>query len=169
MTLAAALLLPLAPFGALAQGQAPAPAQGPANSPPPAARPAEDPVVARVDGQDVRLSDVLATAQDVLPANLRELPPQMLLQVLPPDVRRQLTERTITERAITDAARTAGLDAPAMRAAVEGGAFRAAVDERIAAAHELGIHAVPTFVIADTYAIQGAQTADVFEKVLAKL
>ncbi len=98
MTLAAALLLPLAPFAVLAQGAAPA------------AAPAEDPVIARVDGQPVRLSDVLATAQDVLPADMRDLPPPLLLQVIPPDVRRQLIERTITERALTAAARAAGLD-----------------------------------------------------------
>ena len=71
---------------------------------------AEDPVLARVDGQPVRLSDMLATAQDVLPADMRELPPAMLMQVIPPDVRRQLVERTITERALTGAARAAGLD-----------------------------------------------------------
>ncbi|MFC7473049.1 peptidylprolyl isomerase [Dankookia sp. GCM10030260] len=104
MTLAAALLLPLAPAAALAQAPAPTP------TPAPAAVPAEDPVLARVDGQPVRLSDVLATAQDVLPADMRDLPPGMLMQVIPADVRRQLVERTITERALTGAARAAGLD-----------------------------------------------------------
>jgi peptidyl-prolyl cis-trans isomerase C len=104
MTLAAALLLPL-PFAALAQGPAPAaPTTGPT------ANPSEDPILARVDGQPVRLSDMMATAQDVLPADMRELPPAMLMQVIPPDVRRQLVERTITERALTGAARAAGLD-----------------------------------------------------------
>ena len=106
MTLAAALplaalLLPAAPIVARAQAPAAAPAAPPA---------AEDPVLARVDGQPVRLSDVLATAQDVLPADMRDLPPAMLMQVIPADVRRQLVERTITERALTGAARAAGLD-----------------------------------------------------------
>jgi peptidyl-prolyl cis-trans isomerase C len=101
--LAAALLLPLSPFAALAQGQAPAQPQAPSALP-------EDLVVARVDGQPVRLSDVLATAQDVLPGELRDMPPAMLLQVIPPEVRRQLIERTVTERALTGAARAAGLD-----------------------------------------------------------
>lgn len=96
-----AALLPLAPLGALAQ----APAQPQAASPA-----AEDPVVARVDGQPVRLSDVMATAQDVLPAEMRDMPAALLMQVLPADVRRQLIERTITERALTAAARAAGLD-----------------------------------------------------------
>jgi len=67
------------------------------------------------------------------------------------------------------AATTAGLDPAAMRAAVEAGAFKQAVDERVEAAHELGIHAVPTFVIADQFAVQGAQSVAVFEQVLARL
>ena len=105
MTLAAALLLPVAPFAARAQAPAAPPAAPPAGT-----QAAEDPVLARVDGQPVRLSDVLATAQDVLPADMRDLPPAMLMQVIPADVRRQLVERTITERALTGAARAAGLD-----------------------------------------------------------
>lgn len=72
--------------------------------------PAEDPVLARVDGQAVRLSDVLATAQDVLPAEMRGMPGPMLLQILPPEVMRQLVDRSITEQALTAAARAAGLD-----------------------------------------------------------
>jgi predicted DsbA family dithiol-disulfide isomerase len=67
------------------------------------------------------------------------------------------------------AAREAGLDATAMRAEVEAGAFARAVAVRVTAAHELGIHAVPTFVIADRFVVEGAQTLDVFEKVMAQL
>ena len=67
------------------------------------------------------------------------------------------------------AAAEAGLDGAQMRAAVEAGDFARAVTERIAAAHELGIHAVPTFVIADRFAIQGAQRVEAFERVLARL
>lgn len=67
------------------------------------------------------------------------------------------------------AAATAGLDSAAMRAEVEAGVFRDAVTARVAAAHELGIHAVPTFVVANRFAIQGAQTADVFERALARV
>jgi len=72
--------------------------------------PGQDTVVARVDGQAVTMADVLATAQDVLPAEVRQMPPEMLLQVLPAEVRRQLIERTVTDRALTAAARGAGLD-----------------------------------------------------------
>ncbi len=67
------------------------------------------------------------------------------------------------------AARGSDLDSAAMRAEVEAGAFRQAVDERVAAAHELGIHAVPTFILGDRFVVQGAQTLDVFEKVMARL
>jgi predicted DsbA family dithiol-disulfide isomerase len=67
------------------------------------------------------------------------------------------------------AATAAGLDAAAMRAAVEAGALRAAVDQRVAAAHDLGVHAVPTFVIADRLMVEGAQTAEAFAAALAQL
>lgn len=90
--LATALLLPV---GALAQTA-------------PAA--AEDPVLARVNGAPVTLSDVLATAQDVLPAEMRGMPGPMLLQMLPPEIARQLVDRTVTERLLTAAASAAGMD-----------------------------------------------------------
>ena len=80
-------------------------------APAPAATPAEDdPLVARVDGEPVRRSDLLATAAEVLPPELRTMPGAMLLQMLPADVVRQITDRTIAERALVIAARRAGLD-----------------------------------------------------------
>jgi len=72
--------------------------------------PAEDPILARVDGEPIRQSDVLATAAEVLPAEMRNMPQGLLMQVLPEDIRRQLLDRTITERALVGAARAAGLD-----------------------------------------------------------
>lgn len=66
-------------------------------------------------------------------------------------------------------AAAAALDPAAMRAAVESGAFARVVDERVEAARDLGIHAVPTFVIADRVLVEGAQTADVFEQAFARL
>jgi peptidyl-prolyl cis-trans isomerase C len=95
--LAASLLFPLA-----AAAQAPAPSPAPAQI--------EDPVLARVDGEPIRQSDVLATAAEVLPQDMRGMPPAMLMQVLPAEIRRQLLDRTITERALVGAARAAGLD-----------------------------------------------------------
>ena len=70
----------------------------------------EDPILARVDGEPLRLSAVLATAEEVLPAELRAMPPAMLLQMLPPEVKRQLVDRAVTERALVNAARRQGLD-----------------------------------------------------------
>ena len=72
------------------------PAAAQTAAPPPAAPAAEDPLLARVDGQEVRMSDVVAVAAEVLPPELRSLPPAMLMQVLPPEVSRQLVDRAIT-------------------------------------------------------------------------
>ena len=78
--------------------------------------------------------------------------------------------RDLHDWAVLEAAATAsGLDAAAMRTEVEAGRWRGAVDDRVAAARDLGISAVPTFVIADRVAISGAQTLDVFEQVMAQL
>ena len=66
-------------------------------------------------------------------------------------------------------ASNAGLDAAAMRVEVEAGAFAQPVEERIEAAHEVGIHAVPTFIIGNRFIVQGAQSVDVFEQALARL
>ncbi len=56
------------------------------------------------------MSDVVAVASEVLPPELRGVPPGALLQMLPPEVSRQLVDRAITERALVSAARAAGLD-----------------------------------------------------------
>jgi predicted DsbA family dithiol-disulfide isomerase len=70
---------------------------------------------------------------------------------------------------LTDAATQAGIDVDDMRSEVESGAFRDAVDERVQTAHRLGIHAVPTFLIADRLMVQGAQTLDVFRRAMQQL
>src|SRR5271165_2567462 len=76
----AALFAMTAP--ALAQAQGPAAAAPAPNAAPPAAdaKPA-DPVVARVNGQDVHLSDVMETVRN-LPASMRGMPQQMLLPMV---------------------------------------------------------------------------------------
>ena len=71
--------------------------------------------------------------------------------------------------ALDAAARDAQLDADAMRESVESGAFQPEVDADIRQAAELGIHAVPTFVVGDRHAIQGAQEAEVFRRLLRQL
>jgi peptidyl-prolyl cis-trans isomerase C len=97
----------------------PALAQAPATPTPPAPVPAAapsaaaddaNPVLARVNGQDIRLDEVMATAAEAMPAELRSVPPVLLRSMLPPTVFEQLLDRAITDRAMLAAARAAGLD-----------------------------------------------------------
>jgi peptidyl-prolyl cis-trans isomerase C len=75
------------------------------------ADPAGDPVLARVDGNPIRMSDVQAAIAD-LPAELRNMPPQMLVPLL--------LDQMIASRALTQAARGAGLERdPVVRRQVE--------------------------------------------------
>jgi predicted DsbA family dithiol-disulfide isomerase len=71
--------------------------------------------------------------------------------------------------ALRSAAQDAGLDPDVMQEAVESGAFQSEVDADIAEARKLGIHAVPTFVVGERHAVQGAQPADVFRQLLRQL
>ena len=68
--------------------------------PAPAAPPA-DPIVAKVDGEEIRFSDLANAAQE-LPEELRGAPPQMLYPLL--------LDQMIAGRAVAAAARRAGLD-----------------------------------------------------------
>lgn len=60
----------------------------------------------------------------------------------------------------------AGLPAAELRAGLASGHYRAEVDEGIRWAQELGVSAVPTFVIDGKYGIVGAQEGEVFENFL---
>ena len=107
-----ATALSLSSSGAvLAQGAA-------APSAPQATAPAAaDPVVARVDGQDISLSDI-AEATQGLPAELRGMPPA---QVFP-----MVVEHLIKQRAMAVLARKSGLDKqPDIRRAMDAAADRA--------------------------------------------
>jgi len=66
-------------------------------------------------------------------------------------------------------AETAGLDGPALRDALETGAFRQQVDDGIDWARQAGVTGVPTFIIADRWAVVGAQDYNVFESMMKKL
>ena len=98
--LLAALLVP----AGLAHAQAPA-AQRPAAQPPAAQAPAPaaaaDPVLARVDGIEIRQSELEAEVRR-LPEELRNMPPMMLQPLL--------LDQMITQKAIVAAARAQGLD-----------------------------------------------------------
>jgi peptidyl-prolyl cis-trans isomerase C len=67
-------------------------------APPP---PPSDPIVAKVDGEEIRFSD-LANAAQALPEELRGAPPQMIYPLL--------LDQMIAGRAVAAAARRAGLD-----------------------------------------------------------
>jgi peptidyl-prolyl cis-trans isomerase C len=85
-------------FAALAFPVGLALAQG---APPGIGPAAGNPVVARVDGQEIRLTDVQEEARR-LPEELRGMPPQMLFPLL--------LDQMITQKAISTAARAQGLD-----------------------------------------------------------
>ncbi len=59
-----------------------------------------------------------------------------------------------------------GLPAEPLREALRTGTYRAGVDEEIAWAQQIGVTAVPTFVLDGKLAIVGAQDASVFDEVL---
>jgi len=67
------------------------------------------------------------------------------------------------------AARDAGLDAAAMHEEVDAGKWKGAVDAFLREAAELGVHAVPTFLIGGRFVIQGAQDALVFRHAFERL
>ena len=90
----AATALPLAlVFAAPSLAQAPAPAPAAAQAP-------ADPVVARVNGTEIRLSD-LADAAQGLPAEMRSMPPGMLYPLL--------LDQLIARAAIVELARKRGI------------------------------------------------------------
>jgi predicted DsbA family dithiol-disulfide isomerase len=69
---------------------------------------------------------------------------------------------------LTDLAGEIGLDAAAMREAVQSDRFGDYLDARRAEAEELMIDGIPAHVIADRYLVMGAQPYDLFERVMSK-
>lgn len=67
------------------------------------------------------------------------------------------------------AATDAGLDPDALQASIEKGEYRQLVEDQVREAQELGISAVPTFIIADKFAVQGAQELTVFRHAMERL
>jgi len=97
-TLAAAPILAALLLGpAAGVGRAQAPPQPPAAAQPPP----DDPVVARVDGQPIRLSDVAEAARG-LPEELRAAPPQIIYPLI--------LDQLISQQALVNAARRQGID-----------------------------------------------------------
>jgi len=67
------------------------------------------------------------------------------------------------------AAAEVGLDAKALRAEVEAGQWKSAVEASLREAAELGVHAVPTFLVGNRFVIQGAQDGTVFRHAFQRL
>ena len=66
-------------------------------------------------------------------------------------------------------AEEAGLDGPALRQALTAGTYLQETNEAIEQAYSLGVEAIPTFVIAEKYAVVGAQEYDTLERVMEQL
>jgi predicted DsbA family dithiol-disulfide isomerase len=67
------------------------------------------------------------------------------------------------------AAEEVGLDADALQRAVESGEFAKVVEDAVRAAQEMGVSAVPTFVLGERFGIQGAQDYAVFKQAMERL
>ncbi len=72
-------------------------------------------------------------------------------------------------KTLAAAAAEAGMDADRVRERLSGDTDDEAVRAEAQYASQMGISGVPTFIIDNKYAIQGAQTADVFLQVFAKV
>ena len=67
------------------------------------------------------------------------------------------------------AAVSAGLNPDEMQAEVEAGKWREAMAAGVEAGAEIGINSVPTFIVGNKFAIQGAQEARVFRQAFERL
>lgn len=67
------------------------------------------------------------------------------------------------------AAGEAGLDPDALQRAVESGQYQQRVEDAVREAQEVGISAVPTFLVGDKFVIQGAQELPVFRMAMERL
>jgi predicted DsbA family dithiol-disulfide isomerase len=67
------------------------------------------------------------------------------------------------------AATDVGLDPNELQESLETGEFTAAVAAKVLEARNLGVSAVPTFLIADKYVVQGAHEAETFRKAFQQM
>ena len=67
------------------------------------------------------------------------------------------------------AAEACGLDGEALRGGLAEGTYREEVDRGIEHSYAIGVSGIPTFILNDQYAVVGAQTYEVFERVMAQL
>ena len=69
-------------------------------------------------------------------------------------------------RALSELAADVGMNAERVRAYLESDAGTREVEEEIAAARQLGVSAVPTYVFDDKYVVEGAQPSELFLQAL---
>ncbi|MBI2914068.1 MAG: DsbA family oxidoreductase [Chloroflexi bacterium] len=62
-----------------------------------------------------------------------------------------------------------GLDAAALRQALDEGRYAARIEEQMAWARAAGVNGVPTFIFNDKFAVVGAQEYDVFRDVASRI
>jgi predicted DsbA family dithiol-disulfide isomerase len=67
------------------------------------------------------------------------------------------------------AATDAGLNPDELQQALEAGTYKQAVEDAVQEARELGVRAVPMFVIRDELAVEGAQALSVFRAAMQQL
>jgi predicted DsbA family dithiol-disulfide isomerase len=72
-------------------------------------------------------------------------------------------------RVLRAAATEVGLDADELERAIQGKSYTATVEKAVAEAQQLGVRAVPLFVVRDELAIEGAQEERVFRQAFAQL
>ena len=70
---------------------------------------------------------------------------------------------------LKSAALEAGLDGDEMQRQVDAGQWKATMLEGIEAGTQLGVSAVPTFIVGNTFVIQGAQPGSVFSQAFERL
>jgi predicted DsbA family dithiol-disulfide isomerase len=131
--------------------------------------------LARREGLDFRFDDVLAvntfTAHRLLWLTRRDYG-----DAVQRDLKGALLKAYFTDGGnvgdqdtLVELAAGVGVDPGTARAWLAGDEGTAEVREAMAHAHEVGIQAVPTFVFDDKYAVQGAQEASTFLRVLEQV
>ena len=67
---------------------------------------------------------------------------------------------------VLDIAKSVGLDVDELRPIIAERKLQAKVEAQMFEAQQLNIHAVPTFIVAQKWAIEGAQPYELFERVM---
>ncbi|NHC46627.1 DsbA family oxidoreductase [Motilibacter aurantiacus] len=128
--------------------------------------------LAAAEGLDFRMADALA----VNTLDAHRLIAYARRQGVQPDLKERLLRAYFTEgrdvgdhETLANVAAEAGLDRSAVEAYLASDEGAAEVQEELAAARDIGITAVPTYVVDRKYAVQGAQDPATFLRVLEQV